>query len=121
MNCIDVVVSAVSTDGKDLVGWICHEATKDAASAETLLGLLSEEKEKLRNVIIENREMSSVAKPPNFWQIKYSPNLARSYSDVMKNQKECMKGNKDPMQISVSGRDARGTSDSCPSTIQVCC
>jgi len=100
----DVVASAVSTDGKDLVGWICQEAMKDAVSAETLLSLLSEEKEKLRNIIIEDCKKSSVPKPPNFWQIKYSPNIARSYSEVIDHQKECAK------RISVSY----------PSSSQVC-
>lgn len=116
-----MVFAAVSMDGKDLVGYVCQEASKDAISAETLLAFLSEEKEKLRNAIMENREGQSVAKPPAFWQIKYSPDVPRSSTELFEQlQKECLRSKAiDAVQKFASGHDAFGASGSCPPTTQV--
>ncbi|XP_073391903.1 uncharacterized protein [Physcomitrium patens] len=113
---------AVSTDGKDLIGWICEEATKDAVSGETLLGLLSEEKERLRKVLIEERKCLATMKPRHFWQTKYSPHLARTYLKMMDNGNVCAKDDEYKFQTIASGRspsDASETFESCPSSVQM--
>lgn len=53
------------------MGWICEEAIKDTVSGGALLGLLSEEKERLRKVLIEDSERLSKAKPSDFWSSNY--------------------------------------------------
>ena len=113
----DVVVSVVTPNGKDLVGWVCEETTKDMLSGEKLLGLLAEEKEKLSKILIEDCEKLKKVKSPHFWETKYSPNLARTYPDRTDG------GKNDALQRNPSGRFSSGvcgTSEARPSFAQVC-
>lgn len=67
------------------MGWICEEATKDTVSGGALLGLLSEEKERLRKVLIENSERLSKAKPSDFWSSNYTQKATENIGPILKN------------------------------------
>lgn len=67
------------------MGWICEEATKDTVSGGALLGLLSEEKERLRKVLIEDSQRVSKEKPSDFWSSNYSQKATENTGPTLKN------------------------------------
>lgn len=84
------------------MGWVCEEATKDTVSGGALLGLLSEEKERLRKVLIEDSERLSKAKPSDFWSSNYTQKATENTGPILKNCVGSMQYSIQPKAGSVS-------------------